>query len=71
MTVAQILALAIFIVMFVLIVMDKIERHYITLVCGILTLVLVFAVAMNSTSAIEETLNLKSIATVGFWYAAE
>lgn len=71
MTVAQILALAIFIVMFVLIVMDKIERHYITLVCGILTLVLVFAIAMNSTSAIEETLNLKSIATVGFWYAAE
>lgn len=70
MTVAQILALAIFIVMFVLIVMDKIERHYITLVCGMLTLVLVFAIAMNSTSAIEKTLNLKSIATVGFWYAA-
>lgn len=68
MSVAQILALVIFVVMFALIVLDKIERHYVTLGCGILTLALVFGAAMRSMSAIESTLNLKSIFTVGFWY---
>lgn len=70
MNLAQILALILFIAMFVLIVMDKIERHYVTLACGILTLVGVFGIAMRSTDAIMETLNVKSIFTVGFWYAA-
>lgn len=70
MTIAQILAIAIFVIMFVLIVMDKIERQYVTLGCGLLTLVLVFGIAMHSMSAIVETLNLRSIFTVGFWYAA-
>lgn len=69
MTLAQILALAIFVIMFVMIVLDKIERQYVTLGCGLLTLVLVFGVAMRSMSAITETLNLRSIFTVGFWYA--
>lgn len=68
--VAQILAVLIFIAMFVLIVMDKIERHIVTLVCGLATLVLVFGFAMRSVPAIVATLNVKSIGTVGFWYAA-
>ncbi len=38
MNLAQILALILFIAMFILIVMDKIERHHVTLACGILTL---------------------------------
>ena len=42
MTVAQILAVSIFVVMFVLMVLDKIEKQYITLVAGALTLILVF-----------------------------
>lgn len=70
MTAAQILALIIFIAMFLLIVIDKIERQYITLGCGILTLILVFGFAMHSTGAIDKTLNLRSIFTVDFWYAA-
>lgn len=70
MVVAQILAVAIFVVMFVLIVMDKIERQYTTLACGLLTLILVFGVAMHSMSAIVDTLNVRSIFTLGFWYAA-
>ncbi|MEY8391779.1 SLC13 family permease [Lachnospiraceae bacterium 45-W7] len=69
-TAAQILAVTIFIVMFVLIVLDKIERHYVTLGCGILTIVVVFGVIMKDTKAIIETLNFKSIATLGFWYSA-
>ncbi len=68
MSVAQILALVIFVIMFALIVLDKIERHYVTLGCGILTLALVFGAAMKSMPAIESTLNVKSIFTLGFWY---
>lgn len=70
MSIAQILALTIFVVMFVLIVMDKIERQYVTLACGVLTLVLVFGVAMHNVKAILDTLNVHNIFTVGFWYAA-
>lgn len=70
MAMAQILAVLIFVAMFVLIVMDKIERQVITLVCGLLTLVLVFGLGMHSMSAVIETLNLRNIFTVQFWYAA-
>lgn len=59
--VAQILALAIFVVMFGLIISEKFERHVITLVCGLATLVLVFGVAMHSMDAILETLNIRNI----------
>ena len=70
MTLAQIFALIIFVSMFVLVVMDKIERHIVTLGCGILTLILVFGVGMHSMDAIVETLNVKGIFTTDFWYSA-
>lgn len=70
MVVAQVLATLIFVVMFIMIVMDKIERHYVTLGCGLLTLVGVFGICMRSLDAVVETLNFRSIFTVGFWYAA-
>ena len=70
MSIAQILAVVIFVAMFLLIVMDKIERQNITLGCGLLTLVLVFGIAMHSTEAIVNTLNVRSIFTLGFWYTA-
>lgn len=67
---AQVLAVLIFLAMFVLIITEIWERHIITLACGILTLVLVFGISMHSMSAILETLNLHSIFTTGFWYQA-
>ena len=67
---AQIFAVIIFVAMFILIVMDKIERHYVTLGCGLLTLVLVFGICMQDVNAIMETLNLRTIFTQGFWYTA-
>ncbi|MDO5398107.1 MAG: SLC13 family permease, partial [bacterium] len=67
---AQILAVSIFVIMFLLIVMDKIERHIVTLVCGLLTLILVFGIAMHSMNAIWETINIHNIFTPGFWYTA-
>ncbi len=70
MLLAQILAAAIFVVMFLMIVLDKIERHYVTLGCGLLTLVVVFGIVMRSPEAIMETLNIRSIFTLDFWYAA-
>lgn len=66
---AQILATLIFVTMFVLVVMDKIERHIVTLGCGLMTLVLVFGLGMQSMSAVTSTLNLRSIFTVDFWYS--
>ncbi len=67
---AQILAVLIFIVMFVLVITEKFERHHVTLVCGLLTIALVFGIGLHSWTAVEETLNVRSIFTLGFWYAA-
>ncbi|MEE1248429.1 MAG: SLC13 family permease [Lachnospiraceae bacterium] len=69
MTTAQILAVLIFVIMFVLIVSDRIEREFVSLGCGALTLILVFGVCMRSKNAIIETLNIQSIFTKSFWYA--
>lgn len=66
--VSQICAVAIFIVMFVLIISEKIERHIVTLVSGLATLVVVFGICMKSFNAVMETLNIKNIFTLGFWY---
>lgn len=56
--------------MFIMIVIDKIERQYVTLGCGLLTLIGVFGICMHSPKAILETINLRSLFTVDFWYAA-
>lgn len=68
--VAQILAVAIFVIMFALIIIDKIPRHWITLGCGLATIVVVFGICMKSPSAIMETLNIKSIFTAEFWHTS-
>ena len=70
MSIAQISAVIIFVGMFVMIVLDKIEKQYVTLTCGALTLVVVFGLAMHSGKAIIDTLNFRSIFTKSFWYAA-
>jgi Na+/H+ antiporter NhaD/arsenite permease-like protein len=71
MLVARVLAIAIFVVMFALIIMDKIEKHYVTLTCGLLTIVLVFGLGLHSMTAVTDTLNLHSIITTNFWYSTE
>ncbi len=67
---AQIIAGIIFVVMFGLIISEKIERHYVTLGCALATLIFVFGICMQDFEAVMRTLNVKSIFTVGFWYAA-
>lgn len=66
--VSQILAVLIFLAMFILIITEIWERHLVTLICGALTLILVFGVAMQSPASIMEALNLHSFFTPGFWY---
>lgn len=67
---AQLAALVIFIVMFVLIVSERIERHIVTLGCALLTLVVVFGLIMNSKEAVLEALSLHSMVETSFWYQA-
>ncbi len=68
---AQIIAVIIFVVMFVLIVTDKIERQWVTLACGGATLLIVFGILMHSGAAVVETLNVRTIFTQAFWYSSE
>lgn len=67
--VAKVLALIIFLVMFLLIVTEKIERQYVTLGCGAIMLIVVFGICMRSPQAILNTLNFHSIFTPDFWHA--
>lgn len=64
----QILSVLIFVLMFILIIVEIWERHIVTLVSGVLTIVLVFGIGMRSLSAITETLNLSSFFSAEFWY---
>lgn len=66
--IAQVLAVGIFVFMFAMIIIDKIERQVVTMFCGLLTMVLVFGLGMHSVDAMVRTLNVKSIFTIGFWY---
>lgn len=65
---AQIIAIVIFLGMFLMIILDKFERHYVTLCSGILVLTIVFGVCMHSFHAVWETLNLGSFFERSFWY---
>lgn len=68
MSAAQVFAVVIFAAMFIMIVLDKIERHYVTLGSGILTLGVVFGICMKNGEAIWNTLALKGFVTKDFWY---
>lgn len=68
MTAAQIFAIIIFIGMFILVVLDKIEKHYVTLGSGLLVITVVFGICMRSGKAVMETLAVKGFFTKSFWY---
>lgn len=68
--VAELAALVIFVIMFLLIVLDRIPRQWVTLGCGALMLVLVFGICMHDGGAIWDTLNLSAFGQSTFWYGA-
>lgn len=78
MLLAQIFAVAIFLVMFFLVITERFPKQYTTLVCGALTLLLVFVVGFGVKGgdwsraglAVKETLNVHTIFKLGFWYTA-
>ena len=65
---AQVIAVMIFIAMFLFIVTEIVERHIVSLVCALLTVIFVFGLGMYSMQAVIETLNIKSIFMTEFWY---
>ena len=65
---AQVIAVMIFIAMFLFIVTEIVERHIVSLVCALLTVIFVFGLGMHSMQAVIETLNIKSIFMTEFWY---
>ena len=67
---AEILAIVIFVAMFVLIVWDRFPKHYVTLVCAALTSIFVFGIGMRDAQAFVNTLAVKNIFHPSFWYAA-
>ena len=73
MLLAQIFASVILLVMFYLIITEKFERQWITLISGGFTLLLVFGIGFNfsqqSIVATLETLNVSTIFSLGFWYS--
>lgn len=67
MTAASIVAIVIFVAMFILIITEKIEKHITTLCCGALTLIFVFGVCLRDLGAIWDTINLAAIVNPEFW----
>lgn len=65
---AQVVAVIIFIAMFIFIVTEIVERHVVSLICALLTIIFVFGLGMHSMTAVLETINLKSIFMTEFWY---
>ena len=68
MIIAQLSAAAIFLLMFILLVTERFERHIVTLACGLFTLVIVFGLCMRDVQAIWETLSLESFFRTEFWH---
>ncbi len=65
---AQIVAIVIFVAMFLLLVSEKIERHIVTMVCGALTVVGVFIICMGEWGTAWKVLSLESFIQPSFWY---
>ncbi len=65
---SQIFAIGIFVLMFAFIVTEKVERHLVSLVCALLTIIFIFGIGMHSMTAIIETINIHSIFSKEFWY---
>lgn len=68
--IAKICAVVIFVIMFALIISEKIERHIVTLCSGLATIVVVFGLCMRSFTAFMETINVANIIKPEFWYQA-
>lgn len=67
--ISQILAIVIFVIMFVEIVREKQPRYLVALVAGAATIVVVFLACMHSLEAVRVALSFDSMLEPTFWYA--
>ncbi|MDD7289796.1 MAG: SLC13 family permease [Clostridiales bacterium] len=65
---SQILAIVIFVIMFVEIVRERFPRYLVALVAGATTMVVVFLLVMHSTEAVAMALSFQSMMEPTFWY---
>lgn len=68
MNTAQIAASSIFLIMFFLIITEKIKRHYATLTCAALMIIIVFGIIMRSKMMIFKVLAVQNIFQSSFWF---
>ncbi|MCD8019863.1 MAG: citrate transporter [Clostridiales bacterium] len=68
--IAQVLSVLIFLIMFLFIISEKVERHIVTLVSGLVTCIVIFGICMKDAAAFWRTLNISDIFTISFWYSA-
>ena len=66
----QIFALVVFLIMFALVITEKIERQWATLLCAAVVIVVIFGIIMKSPSNIMDALAVKNFITPSFWYTA-
>ena len=65
---AQIIAVVIFVAMFVLLVTEKIERHLVTMGCGIRMVLGVFIICMKDWTIAWDVISLESFIEPHFWF---
>jgi len=68
---SQILAIVIFLAMFIAIVIGKVHRFIPAVIGGALTLIVVFLIVMRSTDAVVNVLNLGQLGQLKFWIPGE
>jgi Na+/H+ antiporter NhaD/arsenite permease-like protein len=68
---SQILAIIIFVVMFIAIVIGKVHRYIPAVIGAALTLIVVFLIAMRSTEAVANVMNLGQLIELKFWIPGE
>ncbi len=68
---SQILAIIIFVVMFITIVIGKVHRYIPAVIGAVLTLIVVFLIAMRSTEAVANVMNLGQLVELKFWIPGE
>ena len=71
MAIAQILAIIIFLAMFIAIIIGKVHRYIPALIGAALTLVVVFLVVLRDPGLVVNVLNLGQLFEVGFWLPGE
>lgn len=64
----KIFAIIIFLVMFILIITERVPRHVVTLASAAAVLIIVFGICMQSTSDMLIALNLDCFFHTGFWF---